>query len=234
MPEMESLEHVQRMGRDRLYPSLTNPNWLVLRKRRELFTRWLHGLLGPNPGVLDIGGRIQPYRPLIAGGQARYVAVDLQPTPLVNVVANAEHLPLASQSFDLVLCTQMLEYAPEPRQVILEIHRVLKPSGFLLLSVPSAFPRDADEDRWRFLPAGIRQLLSPFPEVEVLPEGGSITGFFRTVNVCLQMFARYRALRSVLDYTMVPALNLLGAALEGLARSDNDAFAVNYSALARK
>src|SRR2546425_2710772 len=167
MPKTETLEQVQKTGRERLFPSLTNPSWLVLRKRRELFRRWLRESLRTNPSVLDVGGRIQPYRPLIAGAHSRYVAVDLRTTPLVDVVANAEQLPFASAVFDLVLCTQMLEYAPDPGQVISEIYRVLRPRGLLLLSVPTAFPRDADEDRWRFLPAGIRQLLSSFSEVEV-------------------------------------------------------------------
>ena len=86
------------------------------------------------------------------------------------MVANAERIPFPSQEFDLVLCTQMLEYAPDPGLVLSEIHRVLKPGGRVLLSVPSVFPQDAD-DRWRFLPAGIRQLLSAFSEVEIVPEG---------------------------------------------------------------
>jgi SAM-dependent methyltransferase len=234
MTKVESLEQVQRMGRERLYPPLTNPNWLVLRKRRELFQRWLQDLPAPKPCVLDIGGRIQPYRPLMAGREQQYVAVDLRVTPLVNVVANVEQLPLASESFDLVLCTQMLEYVPHPPEAIFEIHRVLKPRGVLLLSVPTVSLRDADEDHWRFLPAGIRQLLSVFSEIELVAEGGSIAGLFRTVNVCLHLFAKYRALRAVLSHTITPALNLAGAGMEGLVRSDNDAFAVNYSVLARK
>lgn len=71
-----------------------------------------------------------------------------------------------------------------------EIYRILKAGGVLVLSVSSAFPRDAEEDRWRFLPAGIRQLLGGFSEIEVVPEGGSIAGLCRTVNVCLYM-AKY-------------------------------------------
>ncbi len=103
-----------------------------------------------------------------------------------------------------------------------------------MLSVPSVFPQDADEDRWRFLPAGIRQLLSAFSEVQIVPEGSSIAGFFRTINVCLHMFAKYSAIRTVLSYTLVPALNLMGLGLEEMVRSRNEAFAVNYSAMAQK
>jgi SAM-dependent methyltransferase len=234
MSQTETLEQVQSAGRARLYPSLTNPNWLVLRKRRELFRSWLGAWPVKSPSVLDIGGRIQPYRPLIPGGPVRYVAVDLRATPLVTLVANAEQLPLVDERFDLVLCTQMLEYATDPSEVISEIHRVLRPGGWLLLSVPSLSIRDAEEDRWRFWPAGIRQLLSCFSEVEVVAEGRSVAGFFRTVNVGLHGFARYSAVRTVLSYTVVPLLNLVGLGMDELLRSRDDSFAVNYSVRARK
>jgi len=230
MPPTDAVKEFQNASRKRLYPSIINPNWLVLRKRRELFRHWLEGSLSKGGTVLDIGGRIQPYRTLLP--ETRYLAIDLRVTPLVNVVANAERIPFPSQGFDLVLCTQMLEYAPDPGLVLSEIHRVLKPGGRVLLSVPSVFPQDADEDRWRFLPPGIRQLLSAFSEVEIVPEGGSIAGFFRTINVCLHMFAKYSAIRTVLSYTVIPALNLMGR--EEIARSSNEVFAVTYSVMAWK
>jgi SAM-dependent methyltransferase len=231
---METLDAVNREGQERLYPSLTNPNWLVLRRRREIFQKWLEQVDGRDLNVLDVGGRIQPYRPLLEGRLRRYLAVDLRPTPLVNVVARGEQIPLASAHFDLVICTQVLEYIPDPAGVIAEIHRVLKPGGCLLLSVPAASPRDADEDRWRFLPAALRQLMAPFSHIEVVPEGGSIVGFFRTINVCLNIFLRYPKLRSIFQWTLCPLVNLSGELLSRVASTDNDQFASNYSVWARK
>lgn len=231
---METLDSVNREGRERLYPSLTNPSWLVLRRRREIFEKWLARLNARDLDVLDVGGRIQPYRPLLEGRLRRYVAVDLRRTPLVNIVARGEQIPLASEQFDLVICTQVLEYVPQPSAVIEEIRRVLKPGGSLLLSVPTASPSDADEDRWRFLPAALRQLLAAFSQYEVVPEGGSIVGFFRTINVCLNIFVRYPALRLLFRWTLCPLVNLSGELLTSVAASGNDQFAPNYSAWARK
>jgi SAM-dependent methyltransferase len=231
---METLDTVSREGRERLYPSLTNPNWLVLRRRREIFRKWLGPVEGRDLNGLDVGGRIQPYRPLLEGRLRRYVAVDLRPTPLVNVVARGEQIPLASAQFDLVICTQVLEYVPQPGAVIAELHRVLKPGGRLLLSVPAASPRDADEDRWRFLPAALRQLMTPFSHFEVVAEGGSIVGLFRTINVCLNIFVRYPTLRSIFQWTLCPLLNLSGELMTRVAGSDNDQFASNFSVWARK
>jgi SAM-dependent methyltransferase len=228
------LNEARRQGRDRLFPPLTNPNWLVLRQRRMIFDRWMKNISSDHLAVLDVGGRIQPYRPLITERVQRYVAIDIRSTPLVSVVARGEQLPLRDSQFNLVICTQMLEYIAQPAQVIHEIHRVLKPGGSLLLSVPSACPMDAEEECWRFLPQGLRNLLTDFARVEVVAEGGSVAGLFRTLNLCADMFVRYPAIRSVYRHTLCPIVNLTGALLENFSGRRNQQFAVNYSVLAEK
>jgi SAM-dependent methyltransferase len=234
MPPTETLEQVQKAGMERLYPSITNPNWLVLRKRRELFAAWLEDIPSENLSVLDVGGRIQPYRGLLEKRCARYLAIDLNATPLVDVVGQAERLPFSDEQFDLVFCTQVLEYIPEPPVVVSEIYRTLKNGGFLLLSAPAAFPRDSESEYWRFLPGALKQLLSGFSSVQVVPEGNSMAGFIRTANVCLITFARPALLGTLLRFSVIPFLNLLGAAAQWITRSTDDRFSANYSVLARK
>jgi SAM-dependent methyltransferase len=234
MPLTAAVKEFQKAGRDRLYPSLTNPNWLVLRKRRELFTAWLNNMPSENLSVLDVGGRIQPYRELLGKRCASYFAIDVDPTPLVDVVGQAERLPFPDRQFDLILCTQVLEYIPEPVVVVNEIYRTLKDGGFLLLSAPAVFPRDSEKEYWRFLPCALARLLSSFSSVEVVPEGNSVVGFIRTINVCLVAFARPAMLGAVLRFSLIPLLNLLGAAAQWFMRSTDDRFSANYSVLARK
>jgi SAM-dependent methyltransferase len=234
MDKSPILDEVTQQGRERLFPSITNPNWLVLRERRRIFDRWLAQLPSNELEVLDVGGRIQPYRALIANRLRRYIAVDLRQTPLVSVVARAEQLPLGNARFDLVICTQVLEYVAQPSLAFGEIHRVLRPGGALLLSVPSACPMDAAEECWRFLPAGLRHLLAGFTRVEVVAEGSSVAGFFRTVNTCLDIFVRYPGARYVYRRTLAPLLNLVGALMEKFSGGRNEQFAVNYSVRAEK
>ncbi|HEY6337922.1 MAG TPA: class I SAM-dependent methyltransferase [Candidatus Sulfotelmatobacter sp.] len=231
---MDTLEFVNREAGERLHPSLRNPSYLVLRQRRQNFERWLRALPGSNLRVLDIGGRIQPYRPLVAGRLQQYVAVDLAQSPLVTTRANAGELPFPDCIFDLVFCTQVLEYVLEPAGPVREICRVLKPGGIALFSFAAFYPCIADDDYWRFTSAGLRYLLRPFDRVEIVPEGSSISGFFRAGAVCLSIFARYRALRSLTESTVVPVLNLSALALEKIAHSDNDQAAGNYSAWVQK
>jgi len=231
---METLESVNREGRNRLHPSLTNPSWLVLRRRREIFEDGISRREFQNLRVLDVGGRIQPYRPLLQGRISRYLAVDIRRTPLVNVVGRAEQIPFGGEMFDLVICTQMLEYVSEPAAVIAEIYRVLRPGGWLFVSVPSLAVRDAEEDCWRFLPAALRGLLRSFRDVEVVPEGGSVAGLFRTINSGLNVLVRYSILRTIFQWTLCPLSNLSGALLDRVAPGKNDQFTTNYSVWAKK
>ena len=233
MPLPSALERVQRESRPRLHPSLRNPNWLILRRRRQIFEAGLSRLSGHGLSVLDIGGRLQPYRPLLGTRTKRYIAVDLQMTPLVNVGAAAEALPFRDAQFDFVICTQVFEYLPDPGLAVAEIKRVLRQGGVLFLSAPSVFLSDNDKECWRFLPEGLRHLLREFETVEVIPEGNSLTGFIRTCNIFLMSFFRPRMLAPLWQWTFVPFLNAVGCMLEKLA-GQNDVFTANYSVWARK
>ncbi len=48
------------------------------------------------------------------------------------IVADVENCPLASDSFDIALSEDCFEHYPHPEAVLREVHRLLRPSGFLL------------------------------------------------------------------------------------------------------
>jgi len=230
---IETIDELVRAGRERLYPGISNPNWIVLRSRRRIFRRWFHALQLQDAKVLDIGGRIQPYRELIPFSH-KYWSLDVRQTALVNVLGNAESLPFADDSLDVVICTQMIEYVTDPAALAQEIHRVLRPGGSLLLSAPSIFPRDSEHDRWRFFPVTLRQLFRQFSEIEVLPECGSIAGFLRTLAVMCDFSARYKAVRFALGCSLFPLINILAGLSERIVGVKDGSFTVNYSVRAVK
>ncbi len=49
-------------------------------------------------------------------------------------------LPFAERTFDLLLCSEVLEHVPDQRLAAREMSRVLKPGAQLALSVPRRFP----------------------------------------------------------------------------------------------
>lgn len=53
------------------------------------------------------------------------------------IVAKAENLPFADNTFDLVTCLEVLEHVQNPQLVIRGIYRVLKPNGTLVVLVPT-------------------------------------------------------------------------------------------------
>ncbi len=108
------LKQSQRESWERLHPSLRNPNWLILRRRRQIFETGLSQLPAHGLSVLDIGGRLQPYRSLLGSRAKNYIAIDVHIAPLVNVGAAVEALPFRDEQFDFVICTQVFEYLPEP------------------------------------------------------------------------------------------------------------------------
>jgi ubiquinone/menaquinone biosynthesis C-methylase UbiE len=61
---------------------------------------------------------------------------------VVYVAAVGEQLPIASGSADIVIIENCLDHADEPRRVLSEIARVLKPGGLLWLLVDFMDYRD--------------------------------------------------------------------------------------------
>jgi SAM-dependent methyltransferase len=228
------MESPPKIAYQRLYPSLSDPSYLTLRSRRLIFASWAGQLLGKHLTVLDVGGRYQPYRPLFEGCTDRYFGMDLIKTEQVDVLADAEDLPFASDTFDLVIATQVFEYFRDPRATAKQIHAVLRPGGVLLASFAACAPRFVDEERWRFTHSGLRLILKPFATLAIVPELYSVGGLIRTVNVGLDTFVRYKGARLAYRLTVCPFLNLLGLGFEKLKLTSNDQFTPNYSVKAVK
>lgn len=218
----------------RLYPSLRDPNYLVLRSRRVIFQKWIAQLSGDELDILDIGGRLQPYRCLFGDRAARYTACDILKTQVVDVVGNGEALPFAPESFEVVIATQVFDYFSAPLEAARQIYSVLKRGGVLFMSVPALAPVFAEGECWRFTPKGIRATLSGFSQVTIVSELSSVGGLIRMANLAADTFARYQILRTLSSTTICPVLNLLGLALERLKVTQNDRFSPNYSVLAVK
>lgn len=97
------------------------------------------------------------------------IGIDIKSGPGVDVVASVYELPFVENEFDTVLCVSVLEHLEDPRKAIAEMHRVLKPGGKIIISVPFLFPiHDAPGDYWRFTKYGLRNLFSEGWNIEEL------------------------------------------------------------------
>lgn len=70
--------------------------------------------------------------------------------------------------FDVIVCTEVLEHTLQPFHAVDEIHRILKPGGVALISVPYNFRIHGPlPDCWRFTEHGLRALFKDFKEIEL-------------------------------------------------------------------
>lgn len=113
-------------------------NWLVNTLHEEVLfpaaAQYLHGRL------IDIGCGTKPYFGQLSAKITEHVGVDHKgtqhDTSNVDLFGTAYAIPAENCSFDSALCTFVLEHLEEPEDALRECHRVLKPGGAAIYSVP--------------------------------------------------------------------------------------------------
>ena len=207
-------------------PPPENPDRILLQERKRHLAGWLDRLPRSGIHVLDVGGRLQPYRAMLKDRMERYIGLDPQLEGLVDVVGFGEALPFRDSCFDLLICSQTLSYSTHPRRMVAEMYRVLKPGGALFLTAPAFFPEHHDEN-WRFLPGGLRLLLAGWSSVEILPEGNSAVGALRTIAILVNSNAQGGYQSSVIRRVSIRCLNGIARAMN--SRPGSTWMTANYS-----
>jgi SAM-dependent methyltransferase len=116
-----------------------DPEPWAFERRRAL----LHEALRPGDRVLDLGcgaGRFLAGLEDAVGVEIAQQAVDRAranvPGADVRLVEADGSLPLGHGEIDLVWCSEVLEHVADVAHTLLEIRRVLKPDGRVLITVP--------------------------------------------------------------------------------------------------
>jgi len=128
-------------------------NYYQTRKAKSNYTGVRHKLIkagfGSGNRILDLGCAEGPYSYLFTEGNESY-GLDCCPKRLLLsednaidkgykalIIGEGISLPFANASFDIVVCTEVIEHVVEVRRLIGEIDRVLKKKGRLILSTPN-------------------------------------------------------------------------------------------------
>lgn len=111
--------------------------------------------------TLDVGCGSKPYEKTFFSGAEKYIGMDyLTDRSTPDVVGSATDIPLGNASFDTVVCTEVLEHVPDPLKAMQEMHRVLKPGGYLILTTPMYWPRhEVPYDYFRYPYDGLLHLI---------------------------------------------------------------------------
>jgi SAM-dependent methyltransferase len=171
--------------------------------------------------VLDAGCGFRPYEPLFAPHASEYVGVDLD-NPLADLQGSVEALPVPDASFDVVLCTQVLEHAADPAAAVAELRRVVAPGGRVLASTHgTAVYHPSPGDHWRWTHTGLELLFTGNAEwrsVTVRPGAGTAACLALLLATYVDLAAQTIHARP-LGYPLVWTLNGGGALVDRLSRT---------------
>ena len=94
-----------------------------------------------NKNILDIGCGLKPYGDLFDSAQ-QYTGIDVQggghldQAKSVDKFFDGVNIPFPDNSFEIIICTQVLEHCTDPHFLLKEASRVLKPGGVIFLTMP--------------------------------------------------------------------------------------------------
>lgn len=197
--------------------------------------------------LLDIGCGQQLLRNYL-NPSTTYFSLDFPETGITlynakpSVFGDAESLPFKNKTFDTVILLEVLEHLPDPASAILEVKRVLKKDGVLILSTPFLYPiHDAPRDYQRWSKHGLNRLIN-FSGLEIRDfyiMGSPIETGILLFNLALAwqtihspVVARFPLL--LLSVIVIPILNIFGITVSFLCKAPkNTPFAIGYLLIAQ-
>lgn len=134
--------------------------------------------------VIDIGCGTKPYEEILRPFVTEHVGLDHTETPhdhsKIDLPGTAYAIPADADSFDSAICTAVMEHLEEPEHALRECHRVLRPGGVAIYSIPFIWHlHEEPRDFYRYSRHGIRYLFEKagFSLLEVKPLSGFAVTF---------------------------------------------------------
>jgi len=150
--------------RPRWYSIFFSPYFIIRYSLYKNIAKFAKGLNGCKK-ILDVGCGLKPYESLFFTHE--YIGIDVESgywsevDKKTNTYFDGINIPFDNNSFDVVLCTEVLEHASDPDKLLKEIFRVLKDDGILYLTVPFVWnEHEVPYDFRRFTQYGIKKMLN--------------------------------------------------------------------------
>jgi SAM-dependent methyltransferase len=163
-----TIELLRRMNAIPLRPSMGASN---SRKSigRILVNNYINSCRNEIQGdILEIGRNV--YRNQIPPQNVKsYICLDIESFDDIDIVADIQNMPqVSSNKFDTIICTQVLEHVQNPFLAAGELHRILKPGGKLIVTVPFLNNYHmVPVDYWRYTEFGLANLFKEYSTCKV-------------------------------------------------------------------
>ncbi len=151
--------------------AMDDAHYKVIRDDVVRFMKLAAATYATNPGrLLDIAPQshegARPFFPDFISVETFDIDPGSGCTYVGDICKHNDFLP--DDSFDYVVCTEVLEHTLAPFDAAEEIWRILRPEGFLFATTPFNFRIHGPlPDCWRFTEHGLRALLRRFRVVEL-------------------------------------------------------------------
>jgi SAM-dependent methyltransferase len=170
-------------------PSLTK-NWVAARNYSKLADLLREKNRSTSVLVVGAGELGVGTAELISEEGIKVVQTDVQLGPRIAVVADGHDLPFVNGSFDAVVAQAVLEHVIDPYRCVAELHRVLKPSGFVYAETPFLYPvHMGPYDFTRFSMNGHRRLFRYFWQIDSNMASGSGTALAVSIRSYVLCFS---------------------------------------------
>ena len=131
--------------------------------------------------VLDIGCGQSPYRYLLNASATEYKGIDVIEAASFDYVNkditlfDGEIIPFEDNTFDAIICTEVLEHVYNYQTLVDEMYRVSKPNAKAIITIPfSARYHYIPYDFFRYTPSALEKIFSKFSKVEITPRGTDV------------------------------------------------------------
>lgn len=216
--------------KETFFPSLIglaiNPFYHARRGLVKAIEENAHELQG---NLLDVGCGSKPYAKLF--NVEKYIGLDTDSSghnhinENIDVYFDGEIFPFEDNTFQSVLCNQVLEHVFKPDLLISEIFRVLKPGGICLLTVPFLWDEHEQPfDYARYSSFGLKYLFEKngFKVIRYQKINTDLSVLTQMLNAYLYKITKFSPLlRIITTLTFMFLFNILGFIVKVLPKNED-------------
>lgn len=206
-----------------------NPFYFARRGLADAIKRYSMQLKGV---LLDVGCGTKPYRALFTVDE--YIGLDIASEAsrvrgIADYFYDGNLFPFPDETFDSILCNQVLEHVFNPDRFLAEINRVMKPGAKMLLTVPFVWDEhEQPYDYARYTSFGLKALLERNC-LRVLKHeklGADVSTLFQLINAYLYKISDKwnRYAKILFTISVMAIVNLLGLVAQYIFPGNADLF----------